>query len=210
MQLRRKILQILADCRIIIGGENQFSNEEFSGFRRIGNAVKTQNEAIGTWSDVCNTISQARLLCDIIFGDAAVIILQEKLLDLNGSNPRSLLGSQALARLQFGAAVLVQIVGIEIVIGLEIVNIAEAVLLVHKGVDHDQVRSIFELYHLLNIFGREVSSHERTNVRVAGQHSDDRVPVAKVLRARNILRTTIEELFVELFFRRVLAERDRK
>jgi len=41
MQLRRKILQILADFRIIIGGENQFSNEEFSGFRRIGNSVKT-------------------------------------------------------------------------------------------------------------------------------------------------------------------------
>ena len=40
MQLCRKILQIFADFRIIVGGENQFSNEEFFGFRRIGNSVK--------------------------------------------------------------------------------------------------------------------------------------------------------------------------
>ena len=62
MKLGRKILQVLADCRIIIGGENQFLNEELSGFRSIGNTVKTQNEAIGRRIDVYNTIGQAGLL----------------------------------------------------------------------------------------------------------------------------------------------------
>jgi hypothetical protein len=41
MQLCRKILQIPADFRIIVGGKNQFSNEEFSGFRGVGNSIKT-------------------------------------------------------------------------------------------------------------------------------------------------------------------------
>src|ERR1700724_3640221 len=90
--------------------------------------------------------------------------------------------------------------------GLEIVNVAETVLLIHQSVDYDQVRGILELYHRLHVLGGKSPADESVDVCGAGEFCNDRVFIAEGRRAGNIVGAAIEELYIELLLGGIYAE----
>ncbi len=54
---------------------------------------------------MCDAIHQAGLLCDILFVDSAIIVLEKHLLHLHGTGFGNLFRRERLARFQLGGTV---------------------------------------------------------------------------------------------------------
>jgi hypothetical protein len=100
MQLCCKLLYIPAYIRIVALPKNQLLNEEVLCFGRVRRRIELEQAAIGIWIDMRDTVGQSRLVGDILFGYATVVVLQ----CISCTAPACAAPSGARSRLDFSLA----------------------------------------------------------------------------------------------------------
>ena len=199
MEFGCHILEIAAEVRIVGGSKHHFLEEEVSNLGRIRGRIQPKDALVNFRIDVSYTIDKSGLPRDILFRDATIVVLQQHLLHLHRPNLCDGIRRQLATRLQSGTAIGIQIVRVAIVVGFNIVNVSEAVLLIHQCVDHNQVRRVSELNHFLQVLDSETLAYYGVDIDVACEHRNNGVFVAKVNGARDVVGSAVEELGVEAF-----------